>query len=519
MSIQKNFTYKELEFIRDKYRMSALAFTGSKKPEIQLLVRKVIDNTSFLNTNKFKLRLWHILSDREAVLCCAEGCQNTASLNNDRGFNYDYPYRDYCSSSCRKASKWTTESFVARAKEVHGDRYSYEETVYTGMNQKVKVFCPDHGTFKQKAQNHITGSGCSKCRYEALSNKHSKTDQEWIDSFKSVHGDAYDYSGVNGIEGARSKIQLECEKHGGFEITPFNHFSSKQGCPKCVYANGISLPHQIIADHLDEIGVDYIMNDRSILSGKELDVVIPSADIAIEVNGVYWHSERFVDKDYHLEKTRLSEKAGYTLLHLFDYEIVNKIEIVKSMISARLGKVERIYARNCRVVELNSKESREFVDDNHLYGNVDASIRYGLSHKGRLVGVMTFSKCRLGGGYDYELVRYCNKVGTQVLGGASKLFSRFKKDIGTSKVVSYSDRRYSNGGLYSALGFECVGYSSPNYRYFSEKEGKVYSRMKFQKHKLKGLKSYSPEKSERDIMFEEGYRRVYDCGNIVWKSS
>lgn len=74
---------------------------------------------------------------------------------------------------CPKCSKKQThkrvnqDMFIARAKEVHGDKYDYSKTDYQNMRSKVLIICPHHGEFYQRAQSHLLGSGCPMCKYDA----------------------------------------------------------------------------------------------------------------------------------------------------------------------------------------------------------------------------------------------------------------------------------------------------------------------------------------------------------------
>ena len=131
---------------------------------------------------------------------------------------------------------------------------------------------------------------------------------------------------------------------------------------------------------------------------------------------------------------------------------------------------------------------------------------------------MTFSKPRFNKNYDYELIRFCNKLNTSVIGSASKLFNYFIKNYNPKSIISYANRRFSNGSIYETLGFKFLRKTEPNYFYFKRNVGILMSRNQFQKHKLKDkLDIYNPELSEQENMFNNDYRRIYDCGNLVYE--
>jgi hypothetical protein len=121
---------------------------------------------------------------------------------------------------------------------------------------------------------------------------------------------------------------------------------------------------------------------------------------------------------------------------------------------------------------------------------------------------MCFGKRKLTRGKcEYELIRFCNKLNTSVIGGASKIL----KNSNVDNFISYCDLRYSNGNLYKSLGMDLLRTTTPNYYYV--KHLTLYHRMNFQKHKI----SFdSDTRTEREIMYSNGYRRIYDCGNLVF---
>ncbi len=172
-------------------------------------------------------------------------------------------------------------------------------------------------------------------------------------------------------------------------------------------------------------------------------------------------------------------------------------------------------------MEIQAKTTREFIDKNHIQGYAPSSINIALYYKEEPVCIMTFGKSRYNKMFEYEVVRFCNKLNTQVLGGAGKCWSYFLKKYNPTSVISFADRRYSNGNLYKKLGFKLDHISKQNYFYYID-ESILLSRVKCQKHKLKSLlKNFDINKTEVENMFNNGYRRIWDAGNyvFVWKKS
>lgn len=271
--------------------------------------------------------------------------------------------------------------------------------------------------------------------------------------------------------------------------------------------------HKLV-EFLQSINVNCLQSDRAILKGKEIDIYLPEYKIGIEINGLYWHSDYFItDKFYHLKKTEAADKAGIHLIHITDYELNNQLEIVKSRLMSKIGKLPRIYARSCEIVDVNYADYASFMKTNHIQGSAAASVRIGLAHNNELVAVMSFSKSRYNKIYEWELIRFASTL--TVVGGASKLFSYFLKKYSPSTIISYSDRRWNTGSVYEKIGMTLSHISQPNFWYIVN--GKLVHRTSFQKHKLKkNLKEFDPTLSAQENMRNHGYTRFWDCGNKVY---
>jgi hypothetical protein len=263
-------------------------------------------------------------------------------------------------------------------------------------------------------------------------------------------------------------------------------------------------------------------NDRIIIAPNELDIVLPDKKLAIECNGVYWHSDTHKDKNYHLNKTLVAENNGYNVIHITDSEWGTKKDIVKDLIKKKLDIInQKIPARKCEIKELSHNISSEFLNKNHLQGSIPSKYRYGLFYNNELVSVMTISNSRFSKDAEYELYRFSNKLGITVLGGFSKLFKYFIIKVNPESIISYCDIAYFSGSIYFMNGFKLIRRSTPNYKYFHINNiFELYSRNKFQKHKLpKLLETFDPNLSEYKNMMNNGYYRIWDCGNDVylWK--
>lgn len=270
-----------------------------------------------------------------------------------------------------------------------------------------------------------------------------------------------------------------------------------------------------IVSFLKELEINYETSVKIIPnSKKEVDIFIPKHSLAIEVNGLYWHSElNGKDRKYHINKTRALNDVGIRLIHLWDYEVNEKFDKVKSILRSILGKNDnRVYARKCKVVDLSVSDYRTFLNNNHIQGYTQASIKLGLTYNDELVCVMGVGKNRFADG-ELEIIRFCNKINTTVVGGLSKLLSKVDYDI----ISSYCDLRLFNGEGYSSIGFEEIRRSSPSYFYI---KGNSYlgSRYKYQKSKLHNhINDFNSRLSEWENMKRNGYDRVWDCGNVYMR--
>lgn len=284
-----------------------------------------------------------------------------------------------------------------------------------------------------------------------------------------------------------------------------------------------STTQQEIYDFLQDCipNIEIRLNDTETITPYHLDILIPSINIGVEINGVYWHSELHNrNREYHIRKTNLCDTKQIQLIQIYDNEWRYKQNIVKSRLKNLIGVTsQKLYARKLKVVSLSTQTTSEFLEVNHIQGNITASIRYGLvDENNELYCCCTFGKSRYDKQYQYELLRYCNKLDTTVIGGAGKLLNHFVKNHKPTSIISYADRRWSKGNLYEQLGFNFSGNTYPNYYYFHRSNSsKLFSRQQFQKHKLQDkLEYFDSNLIEWENMIKNGYDRIWDCGHSKW---
>ena len=529
---------------------------------------KFLDETNIKNKNiSFAERLYAIknnLVDRPKCKCCNK---NYLEFNTDIS-----QYRNYCSTKCSKSS---SETITKRRQSTIKKFGSYENFLKHSYLKRKKTCLEKYGVEKYNNYEKIRQTIKERYGSENYNNleKYKKTCLEKygvefpgknkevmkkrIEKFKKEHNNCssafllpeviektkignrlkswkfiknnnqYEpnftldfYLSVKDIH-EENCLEFKCKKCG--TIFKSNWFSGNcKKCPICFpELHGTSLEEKDLINYLKTIYKNKIeTNYKKLISPLEIDVYIPEKYLAIEFDGLYYHSEnKNKDKNYHLNKTELCEKQGIQLIHIFENEWISKQEIVKSRLKNILGIYDKtIYARNCEVKEIDKKLSKEFQRENHIQGEINAKIHIGIFFKNELVSVMSFSKPRFSKKYEYEMIRFCSKLNYHVIGAAGKLLKYFEEKYQPKSIVSYADRRWSTGNLYKKLGFKLENISGPNYWYFLLNDNRtIFSRVVFQKHKQeKLLKYFDKNLTEEQNMYNNNYSKIFDCGNLVF---
>lgn len=223
------------------------------------------------------------------------------------------------------------DDIIERFKKVHlNENLDYSEVAYINMHTKVKIIDRDlkpngeeYGEYWQEPVVHLKGCGHPLKSIHKNILRQSSNTKEFVQKIKLVHGDKYDYSKIN-YTNNRTKIDIICPTHGIFSMTPDNLLQGK-GCPKC--GKHLSKNEDEIAEFLTQY-YKIVRNNRSILNGLELDIFIPEVNIGIEYNGLRWHSDKFKDKNYHLNKLNLCLSKGIKLIQIFEDEYIKNKELV-----------------------------------------------------------------------------------------------------------------------------------------------------------------------------------------------
>lgn len=292
----------------------------------------------------------------------------------------------------------------------------------------------------------------------------------------------------------------------------------------------VSKPELEIRNFLEENGVEYIGNDRKILGGKELDFYIPKQNLAIEYNGLFWHTEGMNNKTKysHLEKLEQCKKRGIKLIQIFEDEYVNKKEIVLNKLKHILniknnGGIKKIDGRKTKIKEIDKITAKQFLNSYHIQGFGRGSVYLGAFFENELIAVMSLKKIKKFGD-DWELNRVASNYNYLCRGVVGKIFNFFIKNFNPSYVKSFADRRWTineENNLYIQLGFSFEEYTPPDYSYYSSKIDK-YNRLHkfgFRKKILNKKYDFPLEMTEREMVEKLGCIKIWNCGLIkyIWK--
>ena len=408
-----------------------------------------------------------------------------------------------------KRQTCSLEIFKERSKEIHGSKYDYSNVVLNkNLHTKIKIVCPIHGEFEQYAYDHLKGHGCPKCAVE----KAKLTFEDFLGKANIIHKGKYSYRQTI-LNGNKTKISITCPFHGEFEQDVESHLKGC-GCPKC--ANSVSKNEQEIYEYCCGIvGKEKVkQRDRMVLNGRrELDIYVPSLKLAIEYNGILWHSEKYKkDKFYHLKKLEDCEKKGITLIQIFEDEYEYKKEIVLKKIKHMLTKQDFEEINNVHIQEISPKLTKKILEGYSLNGFVPSSVHIGLFHEKKLIGVGSFKKNKQQDNSWLITNIVCGEYYDQ-FGCKENIISFFIKNYHPSFVEVLIDRRWNGENeykFYKKLDFEFEKFIAPSPKYVCTK---FFGVKRFNR------KEVSKFKKEGKIADEQIYK-IWDCGStqFVWKT-
>lgn len=412
------------------------------------------------------------------------------------------------------AKKLTTEQLLSNFNNKHGNKYDYSKVNYINAHTKITIICSTHGEFEQTPNEHKKGRGCSDCGLSKIKRNNilkRKTTEQFILESNIIHDNKYKYYETEYINN-KTEVVVTCPTHGNFTVRPDEHLFLKTGCSKC--NSNISRPEQQLIRYISDI---YDGNVTRYKDKKyEIDIYIPQLNLGFEFNGIYYHSSDFKSKRYHKDKSIYFNEKGILLIHIWEDDWSNKKDLVKSMINHKLNISNRIFARKCKLKYVTSRESKDFLDKNHLRGGKYAK-SIGLFHNSELLSILSYKMLN----NTLEIDRFATKKNNVVIGGFSKLLKEIITNIKPLSIITYADIDINNNyknSVYYKNGFLFVGVTEPSFFYINSNLCR-YSRNKFQKHKLKKLfpNSYDDSISADKIVRYNGYYKIYNSGNFKFK--
>lgn len=294
--------------------------------------------------------------------------------------------------------------------------------------------------------------------------------------------------------------------------------------PRCLncypYNSGISRQEKEVVDFIKSIKKTddlIIENCKNIINPLELDIYLPEYNLAIEFDGLYWHSEnQGKTKYYHSHKTNMCNNKDIQLIHIFEDEWFNKREIIESIIKRNMKIYDKkIYENDCIIKEVPFKEANLFLEDNHFKGSLNYGKSIGIYYKDEIVSLFTYSKCRKNCNKNqFELLRYCSKINTYVFGDFDRFLNYFKQNNNGS-LIYYSDIRYENINIYKNTELKYINSLEPKCYYTND----YLTRYDYKKIKnnLKNIsENFNLNLSEWENMKLFGYDRIWDCGDNVF---
>lgn len=397
---------------------------------------------------------------------------------------------------------WSTHPDIAE--ELTNSQIGWD--VSYGSEKRVSWSCKKCGNIwtQMVYKRAVNGFGCKVC---ALRKRASSL---LIDTHPELYSQMVEPDPEVG-SGSKQIKEWECpEKGHRWSVSVERRRHHRGGCPNCWYASNSSGPEKDIEKFLETLGLSVVMSSRSIIKPYELDIYIPSLNLAIEFNGIYYHSEKFLDKNYHKMKYDLCKEKGIRLIQIWEDDWRDRSPIVEKFLKHKLGLSEdkKIFARKTVVKEVPTDDAREFLDENHIQGYTNGSIKVGLYYMGELVAVSIFTKT----GDTLRLERYATSA--HVIGGQSKILKWIDKNVSYNSMVTFADLTISDGNLYEATGWKFDKLLKPDYRYLYQ--NKLQHKFGFRLKRFREDPNLKFEEglTEYELAQLNGLLRVYDAGKI-----
>lgn len=415
------------------------------------------------------------------------------------------------SDSCRVCSGSQILAGYNDFATVHGDLVSYwsksnelkPSEVSRGSNQVIAWVCDKGHEWEESPAQFVRRGTCKECNSETLAGKFPELAALW---HPTKNGDLKpdDFAPFS----QQSVWWLgECG-HETYQRIDHKYLH----CKTC--SKRMSLGEQEVRAYLDELGVEYEANYCGILpegsfdKRNEVDIWIPSANLAIEYNGVYWHSG-FEPDTRSFRNMHALRAIGVQMMVIWEDDWYGRQDIVKAMLAAKLTPNNRpmVQAKKTKARYVSAESAEAFLKQNHIQGYRHATYHFGLFDGERMVAIMSV----VDQGDYHEIARY---AATGVYGGYSKLMRYAERELNIKKWVTFSDNEVSDGSMYQKLGFVHDGELKPRYWYIINHARVNHQRWTKKKMLKRGMGT--PDMTEFEIARANNMRRAYDCGRVRW---
>ena len=533
-----------------KYKVEFPSQAKSVKEKIKKTIKQRYGNENYFLTDDFKCKSKETCLEKYGVEYyqqTEEFKEKSKQTNNERYGNENY---------------FLTDDFKCKSKETCIDRYGVEHYAQSeDWKQKTKETVQQQYGVDNIAQSQYYKDNLEKYQFKSKetcidrysvkhytqSDDYKSKKQEHLEKIKETNLERYGVERYQESEEYKNKLVNSFKQRlvdDGYSDLGYKYVSYKGNrehelyCPHChnnfvinhddqyYYRNknhqeictncnpiqkGYSIAEKDLLSYVSSIYSGTIIeNDRSVIAPYELDIYLPDLHLAIEYNGLYWHSDEQKPNNYHRMKSDLCKENGVHLIHVFEDDWVNKQSIIKSVISNFVNNTvnRRIYARKCEIKAISDKTLiNNFLISNHLLGRTTfISYCAGLYYNDELVSLITMHLLKKAE-RKWELNRYAIKSGVTIIGGAERLLKHIIQTIDYSSIITYNDNSIFRGLVYKRLGFQYVRTNAPNYMFI---QGDCLER--FPKQTIRKWNvGYS-----REMEQQLGLHRVYNAGNDVY---
>lgn len=451
-------------------------------------------------------------------------CKSCSSQTAFKSFNLGY--REFCSNTCVNKHNAENKEFSKKISETRTKKYSTEYYLdkygYPRVGDKFLYY---NKLIDRNKLIRILDSGYVDTKEYFISHwedfKH-KVSEEWVSLyFPLVYKEIITnyqnldctfqqkkYMYINDLANVPKCPSCNINNTDfNYSSFSFNYTCKSVNCRKSSSSQEREI-YEYVINLVKELELEVINNFR--IDNNEIDIYIPKLKLGIEFNGLYWHSEKYKEKDYHLKKKEFFKDRDIDIFFIWEDDWHAKKDLIKSMIKNKLGLSSKIFARKCEVKPIRYDQASKFHKNNHLRGSCIGKNHIGLFYDNDLVSCCTFGKSRFKESGNIELIRFSSRQGTSVIGGFSKILSFYIKsnkfDAGT-KIISYADYDISNGNVYEKTGFNSHGHTGVGFYWIKGKER--YSRQ--------SLWKLSKGKQDSDNYLRNlGYTKIWNAGNLKY---